>query len=460
MDLELDNNAQWLLQYLENYGDVYRYQVIRTCCAKVGNDLIPVGTTIRFDFNKITPSPEILWESKSMIITETRSSKSALDAIGGYTRLENVPYLDNEIIFSGLPQTLIWTGNVYNYPYWKTPMYDKTGTADLQTSWNIDLGADGHFAHEITTEISFHDKQASRTWEIPGLFRDFGIDVDRDFRRSQINILFPMLGRIESTSIAKSNLVVRGTALAGIGDEFNLNTTIHWSDGSVSQERRSLNVQPDVLSPVGSWRHEISLATKEKNALTAYFVLSLAKGFQVDATRHVVSVSPDAPIHVVSELDTAFVGGEIFSEWIKSEENVPKRIMQFEYFVATIFNAIGLPTVWLGPHDLSGMDLIAFDFSNGHIYSLECTTGAFRKKASLILQANRKLSELIPTKNLTNIMIASKTVSDADRKDLRESQVHVIDVDNLVRMIGLAKEGKRGSDILREIGITEFPAKW
>ena len=54
-------------------------------------------------------------------------------------------------------------------------------------------------------------------------------------------------------------------------------------------------------------------------------------------------------------------------------------------------------------------------------------------------------------------MITSKTVSDADRKDLRESQVHVIDVDNLARMIELAKEGKRGSDILREIGVTESP---
>ena len=359
---EFDNDAQWLLQYLETYGAVYQYHIIRTCYAKVNNNLIHVGTTIRFDFDKIAPSPEILWESESMIITETLSSKSALDTIGKYTRLENVPYLDNEIKFSGLPETLRWTGNVYNYPYWKTPMYSKTDTADLQTSWNIDLGADSSFAHKITTEISFHDKQALKTWEIPGLFRDFGIDGDRDFRRSQINILFPMLGRIENTSITKSKLAIKGTALVEISDEFNLNATIHWSDGSVSQERRSLNVLPDGASPVGSWRHEISLATKEKNALTAYFVLSLARGFQVDATRHVVSVSPDAPIHIISELDTAFVGGEIFSEWIRSEENVPKRIMQFEYFVSTLFNAIGLPAIWLGPHDLSGMDLIAFDF--------------------------------------------------------------------------------------------------
>ena len=206
--------------------------------------------------------------------------------------------------------------------------------------------------------------------------------------------------------------------------------------------------------------HEISLVSNDRNALTVYIVLSLDKGFQVDATRYIVSVSPDAPINIISELDSKFVGGKIFSDWGKSEDNIQKRIMQFEYFISTLFNVIGLPTIWLGPHDQSGMDLIAFDFSTGHVYSLECTTGAPRKKASLILQAKKKLSELLPTRNLTTIMVTSKTVSDADRKDLGENKVHVIDADNLVRMIELAKEGKRGSDILQEIGVKESTVTW
>jgi hypothetical protein len=457
---EFDSNAQWLLKFLETYGDIYQYQIIRTCCAKVNKELVPVGTTIRFDFDKIAPSPATLWESESLIITETHASGSASDTMKQYTKLEKIPFLDNEIEFSNIPETLTWRCNVYNHSYWKTPMYDITGTAELQTSWNIDLNKNNRFANRIATEIGFHDKQALRSWEIPGLYRDFGIDIDSDFRYTKINILFPLLGRIEDSFVSKSKLAVKGNALVDVSDKLNLIITTHWSDGTITQERRDVNVQTEGASRIGSWMIEISLVSNEKNALAVYIVLNLDKGFQVDATRHIVSVSPDAPINMISELDSTFVGGKIFSDWGKSENNVQKRIMQFEYFVSTLFNVIGLPTIWLGPHDQSGIDLISFDFSTGRVYSLECTTGAPRKKASLILQSRKKLSELLPTRKLTTIMVSSKTVSDADRKDLGESEVHVIDADNLMRIIELAKEGKRGSDILREVGVSESIVTW
>jgi hypothetical protein len=460
LEIKFDDNADWLLNYLDTYGALYNHHIIRTCWVKVDDDRFPVGITIRFDFKEIAPSIPTLWESDSLIITETLSSKSSEDVIRNYTQLKQIPYLEGEIHFTHCPEIVNWGGMLYNHPYWKAPMYDDLGTAELRTSWSNDFVKGTKLSTKITTELSFHDKQALSTWEIPGLFRDFGIDVDRDFKSSRVSILFPLVGIIDSSVVSASKLEVKGKALRNVSDKLSLYVTIHWSDGSITRERQDISVKQEDTSSIGSWVHEISLVSNDKNALSVYFVLSLEGGFQVDAKRHTVSISPDAPINIVSELDSKFVGGTIFSDWGTSEENLQKKIMQFEYFVQTVFNAIGLPTIWLGPHNQSGIDLISFDFPTGHTYSLECTTGAPRRKASLILQAKRKLSELLPVRNLTTIMVTSKTVSDADRKDLSESDVHVIDADNLLRIIELAKEGKRGVDILREIGITETTSSW
>ena len=460
MKSEFDDNAQWLLRYLETYGTIYQYHIIRTNYAKVNSKLVPISSTIRFDFDKISPSPEILWESESFVIIETHRTGFTSDTIKRLTKLMKIPHLDTEMEFSDISDKLSWRCNIYNHPYWKAPMYDSTGTVELQTSWDIELSTRNRFVEKFNAEISFHDKQALRSWEIPGLFRDYGIDVDRDFRHSNVSLLFPLVGRIKDSFVSKSKLVINGTALVDLREKMKIFLTIHWSDGSVTQVSRDIDVQSESVSRIASWIIEIDLVTNEKSALVVYIVLSLDGGFQVDSARHVVSISPDAPINIVSELDRAFVGGRIFSSWDKSESNVKKQIMEFEYFVLTLFNVIGLPTIWLGPHDQSGIDLIAFDFSAGRVYLLECTTGAPRRKASLMLQGKKKLSEYISTRNLTSILIMSKTVSDADRKDLGESEVHVIDAENLVKMTELAKQGKRGSDILREIGVTESRSTW
>ncbi len=460
MKIEFDNTAQWLMMYLEVYGHLYRHHIIRTLCVKINNTLIPLGTTIRFDFDEITPSPEILWESESFVITETLATGFTQELIKRYTEALKIPHHKSEIKFPDPQERIPWRCTIANYQYWKAPMIEKTCSADLSTSWKIDLGTDFQLNERFADETSLHDKQSLQTYEIPGLFRDYSIDIDRDLKHCKISIVFPLVGRIAESFVSGPKLFINGTALVEIRDRLTLFSTIHWSDGSVTQEDREIEFQAESNLRIDTWQFEIDLTTDERSALTVYIGLSLDGGFQVDTTRHVVSVSPDAPINILSVLDRAYVGGEIFSNWRKSDSSVRKPVRQFEYYVLTVFNSIGLPTIWLGPHDPSGFDLISFDFSSSRVYLLECTSGVPRRKASLILQGKKRVGEHLPTKNLTTILVMSNSVSDVDRKDMGESDVYVIDGEGLVKMIELAEQGKRGFDILREVGVTESTSTW
>jgi len=441
----MSDRSRWALKFLKSHLDLYKSFKMRAFCGLRNSECIAIVAVILLDYKSCEAHNTELWSSESALVLDSQGNHGIWDLVKIVLNRETRNFGDVLLNFYGEKKDFSWVPRKYDTAQRISRRVPDLPTIVLESSKTLDKKWD---VSRVLFEINHHDIEPFDGFEELG--HDYDLRMDNRPSQSRLRILIPIPGKIKHIGLVENRLEFRGAILGSIAAESKLCVTGHWRDGHIQRYSFKLNTAKGLNDEVRMW--EIRWEPPSKRPLDNLHSVNAVLIGPHEMTLHSshFDISPKASTSwtILKALDDLKMEGEIMTRWgTGMMDSVTKQMQFFEYYISSLLNGLGIPTVWLGPYDLEGADLLAFMPGTSNAVAIEATLGTVRKKTSKALMALETFRNLNLDMSLSAVVFTPRKVSETDRKDLTVDGISVVDSSDFRKLEEIAESGGGAQDV-------------
>lgn len=441
----MTDESRWALEFLKIHLDLYKSFRMRAFCGLRNSERIAIVAVILLDYTSLEEQNIELWSSESTLVLDSQGNHGVWELVKTVLNRETRNFGDVLLNFYGDKKNFSWNSRKYDTAQRISRRVPDLPTIVLESSEVLD---EWWGVGRVRFEINHHNIEPFDGFAELG--HDYDLRMDPGQNQSRLQILVPIPGKIKHIDLVENRLEFRGAILGSIAAESKLCVTAHWRDGYVQRFPFELNTAEGLNDEMRTWEVKWELPGKKPfdDLHSVNAVLIGPHEMALHSSHLDISPKVSTSWTILKALDNLKMEGEIMTRWGTGvTDSVTKQMQFFEYYISSLLNGLGIPTVWLGPYDLEGADLLAFMPGTGNALAIEATLGTVRKKTSKALMALETLGSLNLDMSLSAVVFTPRKVSETDRKDLAVDGINVVDSSDLKKLEEIAESGGGARDV-------------